>query len=93
MALHRRTDKVTVVQNLRGHSNAVTAVSWVSDDKLCSSGDDKTVKVWRVSSDGPRTLESHSERVEAVSWSHGGTLVCSGSKNGVRVWEVPTLKL
>jgi len=47
---------------LQNHSSYVHAVSWNSDGgRICSAGDDKTVRVWEVSSGKClQTLEGHS---------------------------------
>lgn len=34
------------ILSLEGHAQAVTGVSWFTPDQICSSSDDKTLKIW-----------------------------------------------
>jgi len=77
--------------NTQGTLSEVSSVSWSSDgSRICSGSDDRTVRVWEVSSgDCIRTLKGHSSWVNAVAWSSDGSRICSGSDDKtVRVWEV-----
>jgi WD40 repeat protein len=77
--------------DLTGHTNWVWSVSFSPDGSLLASGgDDKTIKLWRVS-DGAlvRTLKGHTDRVRSVSFSPDGSLLASGSKDGtIKLWRV-----
>ena len=58
--------------------------------KFASGSDDKTVKLWDVTSgECLKTLEGHSWTVTSVSFSPDGTKVASGSNdNTVKLWDV-----
>ena len=53
--------------------------------------DDKTVKLWDVTSgECLQTLEGHSDHVVSVSFSPDGTKVASGSDDKtIKIWEDP----
>lgn len=40
--------KMTPVYTLSGHTASVTGVSWISDDRLVTSSNDKTVREWTI---------------------------------------------
>ena len=60
--------------------------------KVASGSEDKTVKLWDVTSgECLQTLEGHSDRpVYSVSFSPDGTKVASGSwDKTIKIWEDP----
>ena len=74
-----------------GHSNCVWSASFSPDSsKIASGSDDKTVKLWDVTSgECLQTLKGHSDIVWSVSFSPDGTKVASGSDdNTVKLWDV-----
>ena len=78
---------------LKGHSEYVSSVAWNKDGTLLASGsEDKTVKIWDMSSGSPVekcTLEGHSGGVRSVAWSPDGKTLASGSNDQtVRLWDV-----
>jgi WD40 repeat protein len=85
---------------LRGHRNWVKALAQLPDGRLCSGGNDKTVRVWRVdplpapdvlARDGAceRVLVGHAAPVTALAALLDGR-VCAASAEGVRVWDAHT---
>jgi len=80
-----------LLKTLTGHSEAVSSVSFSSDDKLIASGsNDKTIKLWNAA-EGQllKTLTGHSESVSSVSFSSDGKLIASGSNDKtIKLWRV-----
>jgi len=65
------------------------SVAWSADStRIASGSDDKTVRVWDVSSGREvARLEGHGGYVYSVAWSADSTRIASGSDdNTVRVW-------
>jgi hypothetical protein len=72
----------------------VRSVSFSPDGKHVASGsEDKTVKVWNVSTgECVTTLKGHSSYVISVSFSPDGTSIVSGSDdNTVKIWSTEPL--
>jgi serine/threonine protein kinase len=75
---------------LRGHTAAVTAITWSPNGKqLASASDDLTVRLWTVGSlESARVFRGYSASVQAVAWNFNGTLLASGGRDDmVRIWD------
>jgi WD40 repeat protein len=73
---------------LRGHTGTVWSVAFSADgERIASSGEDKTVKVWRVR-DGAllRTLTGHTLNVWSVAIS-GNIIASSSFDHTIRLWR------
>jgi WD40 repeat protein len=59
---------------------------------LASGGEDKTIKLWEVSSGKLlRNFTGHSERIKTIAFSPDGQLIASGGDdNTIRVWNIGT---
>ena len=80
------------LRTLRGHSEAVTAVSLNADGRLAvSASEDKTLKVWDVESGCElRTLQGHSNAVRGVALTADGNRAVSAAfyDTTLKVWDV-----
>ena len=77
----------------RKHTAAVLNVAWSPDGKkIASSGADKTVHIWNVTSKNPVLIyRNHSKPVTAVAWSPDSSRIASGSRDTtVQIWNVQT---
>lgn len=87
---------------LHGHSQQIYAVDWspLNDDLLASGGDDASVKVWTIPSDGLTAdlssptvaLAGHTKRVAALQFHPTASdVLASGSLDcSVKVWDLTT---
>ena len=79
---------------LKGHTDAVTSVSFSPDGKrLASASLDQTVKVWdAITGQESLTLKGHTALVWSVSFSPDGKRLASASGDQtVKVWDARPL--
>jgi len=74
---------------LSDHSDAVRAVAISDGQTLASASEDKTIKIWRLSTgELLRTLSGHSQGVWSVAISPDGQTVVSGGYDGtIKLWR------
>ncbi|GCE23067.1 hypothetical protein KDK_68670 [Dictyobacter kobayashii] len=72
----------------RGHSAAVTTVSWSPDGHYLASGSaDKTVQVWQATNGALRyTFVGHTSPVTALAWNVQSTYITSAGDGDGKVW-------
>ena len=83
----------TKLREYVGHSGPVTGLAVTADGKfLVTAGDDKTVRVWEVSTGKSlRSFQGHMTKTTAVAVRGDGRQVASASDDGaVRVWDLNT---
>ncbi|MBN9123044.1 MAG: PQQ-binding-like beta-propeller repeat protein [Planctomycetes bacterium] len=83
----------TKLREYVGHAGPVTGLAVTADGKfLVTCGDDKTVRVWEVTSGKQlRSFQGHMTKATAVAVRGDGRQVASASDDGaVRVWDLNT---
>jgi WD40 repeat protein len=95
MPMSANVDSGKEIAVLAGHSGSVTDLCFTSDDqRLVSSGGDRTVRVWDVKEAKQLSLwEGHTSLVFGATYSSDDKLVATGAWDGtVRIWEASTGK-
>jgi WD40 repeat protein len=72
------------------HGAGLTKAAFgVDSTTLYAIGRDKTIVVWKLSSDVPIKNLAHANLVDAVAFNASGTLLATGSHDGtLRIWDV-----
>ncbi len=86
-----KTQLVTCIQTLAGHTNWVVRLAFAPDGSILASGShDGTVKLWDVASGRLlQTLAGHTDRVLSMAWSPDGRTLASGSRDQtIWLWDV-----
>ncbi|CAL9767773.1 unnamed protein product [Musa acuminata subsp. burmannicoides] len=75
---------------LRGHTSDILDLSWSQSNCLLTSSKDKTVRLWKVGSDGCLKIFQHNNYVTCVQFNPvEDRLFISGSIDGkVRIWDI-----
>jgi WD40 repeat protein len=81
-------DSTRQVLSLIAHDEVVRGIAFRPDgQRLATTGDDKTAKIWRVSQ-----TEFHDNALKDVTFSPDGQAIATASEDGtVRVWDATTL--
>jgi WD40 repeat protein len=85
--------QATLVNSVKGHSQAVTSVAFSpKQELLATASDDKSIKLWHLPTlEEIFTLEGHSHAVKSVSFSPDGEILASGGwDKQVKLWDVST---
>ncbi|MEH1863607.1 MAG: ribosome assembly protein 4, partial [Nostoc sp.] len=95
-AVYLKTEnKFQELNTLEGHSSGVSSVVFSPDgQRLASTSDDKTIKLWDVAtSKAVQTLTGHSSAVSSVVFSPDGQRLASASHdNTIKLWDIATGK-
>jgi WD40 repeat protein len=89
MKLNRHTD---------GHTNVITSVEVIDNEKIVSGSDDNTIKIWNLKTGACiRTLDihtdGHTDRVTCLATIYGGKEIVSGSYDKtIKIWDSNTGK-
>lgn len=77
--------------SFQGHSDDVLDLSWSKSQLLLSSSMDKTVRLWKLSSNTCLKIFSHSDYVTCIQFNPvDDRYFISGSLDGkVRIWSIP----
>ncbi len=83
-----RISKKEPISVLRGHSGQVTAVAWLRDGHILSSGRDGRILEWVPSATDVDALEGHFSSVNTVAVDSSGRYIVSGGGDGAVIgWD------
>jgi WD40 repeat protein len=75
--------------NLSGHNDSVQALSVINNEYLTSCSNDKTIKLWSLSTyEEVRSWRASDDSLNALAFDPKlNVLVSSGSNNEIKVWD------
>jgi len=78
----------SALHTLRGHSAAVTSLSWLSDGSRLASGSlDKTARLWSSTDGSALSTINTDAQVHASAWSPDGSMLATGEEDrSVQLW-------
>lgn len=81
-----------VEAELDGHQGWISGLAFLSEDRLLSSSQDQSLRIWDVPSRSVlRVLRGHAKEIWSFALGPNGDLLLSGSKDGeVRRWSLKT---
>ncbi|MBN3941948.1 ribosome assembly protein 4 [Nostoc sp. NMS9] len=91
-----KENRAIEVSTLQGHSSAVNSIAYSPNgQQLASASDDKTIKIWDVSSGKLlKSLTDHKDEVWNVAYSPNGQQLASASADKtIKIWDVSSGKL
>ena len=82
----------TCATTLTGHTNNVYSVCQLADGRIVSGSEDKSIKVWDLSSNGGvgscvLTLTGHTGYVYSVCQLADGRIVSGSDDKSIKVWS------
>jgi WD40 repeat protein len=79
------------LSTLQGHSHQVVSIAFTRDGQTLASGShDRTIKIWHLISQEPRTI-SVSTKVNAVAFHPSGNILAAGTDDpNIKLWNVAT---
>ncbi len=82
-----RTDDMTLVGVLVGHTGRITAVRYSADGtQIATSSADGTLRIWSSNGVPGAVLRGHRGAVSDVAWGPQGKIVSGGKDGTVRIW-------
>lgn len=74
---------------LESHTDRVTAVAWLDNNRLVTGSFDKTIKLWNVAeAKVEKSFAAHQDHILAVAAQPQGSLIASGGKDHiVKLWD------
>ncbi|MDZ8090476.1 MAG: ribosome assembly protein 4 [Nostoc sp. DedQUE05] len=91
-----KENRAIEVNTLEGHSSAVNSIAYSPNgQQLASASDDKTIKIWDVSSGKLlKSLTGHSDVVNSIAYNPNKQQLASASADKtIKIWDVSSGKL
>ncbi len=90
LALQQILNNIQEKNNLQGHKEGVTGVSFSPDGKLIATvSNDQTIKLWTIRGQFLRQFLGHKGSIYSVNFSPDGKLIATASKDDtVKLWNL-----
>ena len=83
----------TPSKTLTGHSQPINQAAFLSNDRLSSCSDDKTIKIWDTASGKELfTLKAHTSNVFSLTLLSNGWLASGSSDKAIKLWDLEERK-
>jgi WD40 repeat protein len=81
------------IQDWQGHTDWVTALVKLKDDKICSGGRDKIIQIWDIKTkQNLLTLQGHPSTIIGLDITNHDYIISGGAEGLIKVWKNSIIK-
>ena len=77
------------LQTLRGHTDSVRCIQALSEERIISASNDKTIRVWCLKTNSwVHTIYAHSEKVTGIEVLSNDQIASCSTDRTIKIWDL-----